>query len=145
MNHPRSIPIANRVRIGRRSLLAGASLKPLLTTHLEHVVEIGREVQRERCLHPLVAIVQHTDALEDAVVPDEALALQVDHAFRRGRVAEQWQRVERFKFYSRHAWKPGAWRWPLRATAQWRCRHDWYDLPVEKLIVDFVRPPQQAS
>jgi radical SAM superfamily enzyme YgiQ (UPF0313 family) len=58
---------------------------------------------------------------------------------------QQWQKVERFKFYSRHAWKPGAWRWPLRATAQWRCRHDRYELPVEKMIVDFVRPPQQVS
>ena len=58
---------------------------------------------------------------------------------------DQWKRVERFKFYTRHAWKPGAWRWPLRATAQWRCRHDWYALPVEKVIVDFVRPPQQVS
>jgi radical SAM superfamily enzyme YgiQ (UPF0313 family) len=58
---------------------------------------------------------------------------------------EQWRKVERFKFYSRHAWKPGAWRWPLRATAQWRCDHDWYALPVEKMIVDFVRPPQQVS
>ena len=58
---------------------------------------------------------------------------------------EQWKKVERFKFYSRHAWKPGAWRWPLRATAQWRCRHDWYELPVEKMIVDLVRPPQQVS
>ncbi len=57
----------------------------------------------------------------------------------------QWQQVERFKFYTRHAWKPGAWRWPLRTTSQWRCNHDWYDLPVEKLIVDFVRPPQQVS
>jgi anaerobic magnesium-protoporphyrin IX monomethyl ester cyclase len=57
----------------------------------------------------------------------------------------QWQRVERFKFYSRHAWKPGAWRWPLRATSQFRCQHDWYGLPVEKLIVDFVRPPQVTS
>ena len=59
--------------------------------------------------------------------------------------AEQWQQVERFKFYSKHAWRPGAWRWPLRATAQWRCNHDWYDLPFEKLIVDLVRPPQQVS
>ena len=57
----------------------------------------------------------------------------------------QWRTVERFKFYTRHAWKPGAWRWPLRATSQWRCEHDWYALPVEKLIVDFVRPPQQVS
>ena len=57
----------------------------------------------------------------------------------------QWKKVERFKFYTRHAWKPGAWRWPLRTTAQWRCNHDWYDLPVEKMIVDFVRPPQPTS
>lgn len=59
--------------------------------------------------------------------------------------ARQWRDVERFKFYARHAWRPGAWRWPLRAASQWRCRHDWYDLPVEKLIVDLVRPPQQVS
>lgn len=58
---------------------------------------------------------------------------------------EQWRTVERFKFYTRHAWKPGAWRWPLRATAQWRCRHDFYAMPVEKLIVDLIRPPQQVS
>lgn len=59
--------------------------------------------------------------------------------------AEQWRTVERFKFYTRHAWKPGAWRWPLRAASQWRCNHDWYGLPVEKLIVDLVRPPGQVS
>jgi hypothetical protein len=59
--------------------------------------------------------------------------------------AEQWRTVERFKFYTRHAWKPGAWRWPLRATAQWRCRHDWYAMPVEKMIVDLIRPPEQVS
>ncbi len=58
---------------------------------------------------------------------------------------EQWRTVERFKFYTRHAWKPGAWRWPLRATSQWRCRHDWYAMPVEKMIVDLIRPPQQVS
>jgi anaerobic magnesium-protoporphyrin IX monomethyl ester cyclase len=59
--------------------------------------------------------------------------------------AAQWQKVERFKFYTRHAWKPGAWRWPLRTASQWRCNHDWYNLPVEKMIVDLVRPPQQVS
>jgi hypothetical protein len=53
--------------------------------------------------------------------------------------------VERFKFYTRHAWKPGAWRWPLRTASQFRCEHDWYGMPVEKLIVDLVRPPQQVS
>ena len=59
--------------------------------------------------------------------------------------ADQWQQVERFKFYSKHAWTPGAWRWPLRALSQWRCDHDYYALPIEKLVVDFVRPPQQVS
>ena len=58
---------------------------------------------------------------------------------------ERWRRVERFKFYTRHAWKPGAWRWPLRAASKWRCDHDWYALPVEKLLVELVRPPQQVS
>ena len=58
---------------------------------------------------------------------------------------ERWRTVERFKFYSRHAWQPGAWRWPLRASARWRCDHDWYELPVEKLLVEWVRPPQQVS
>ena len=59
--------------------------------------------------------------------------------------ADQWRTVERFKFYTRHAWKPGAWRWPLRAASQWRCNHDWYEMPVEKMIVDLIRPPQQVS
>ena len=43
--------------------------------------------------------------------------------------AERWRQVERFKFYTRHAWQPGAWRWPLRAAARWRCDRDWYALP----------------
>ena len=59
--------------------------------------------------------------------------------------AAQWRTVERFKFYSRHAWTPGAWRWPLRAASQWRCHHDWYGMPVEKMLVDWIRPPQQVS
>lgn len=59
--------------------------------------------------------------------------------------AERWRKVERFKFYTRHAWKPGKWRAPLRATSRWRCDHDWYGLPLEKVLVEFVRPPQQVS
>ena len=57
----------------------------------------------------------------------------------------RWRRVERFKFYTRHAWQPGAWRWPLRTAARWRCERDWYDFPVEKALVELVRPPQQVS
>jgi radical SAM superfamily enzyme YgiQ (UPF0313 family) len=58
---------------------------------------------------------------------------------------ERWRRVERFAFYSRHAWKAGAWRWPLRAAARWRCEHDWYGAPVEKVVAEFIRPPQRVS
>lgn len=59
--------------------------------------------------------------------------------------ASRWRRVERFKFYTRHAWRPGLWRWPLRAAARWRCDRDWYSFPVEKALVEFIRPPQQVS
>ena len=59
--------------------------------------------------------------------------------------AARWQHVERFKFYARHAWQPGAWRWPLRAAARWRCARDWYAYPVEKALVDLVRRPEQVS
>ncbi len=59
---------------------------------------------------------------------------------------ERWQRVERFKFYSRHAWQDsGRLRWPLRAAARWRCTYDWYALPIEKTIADLVRRPQRVS
>ena len=37
------------------------------------------------------------------------------------------------------------WRWPLRAASQWRCDRDWYAFPVEKPLVELVRPPQQVS
>jgi radical SAM superfamily enzyme YgiQ (UPF0313 family) len=57
----------------------------------------------------------------------------------------RWREVERFKFYTRHAWQPGAWRWPLRAASRWRCDRDWYAFPVEKALVELLRPPQQVS
>ena len=59
--------------------------------------------------------------------------------------ANRWKQVERFKFYVRHAWNPGAARWPLRTAARWRCDRDWYDFPIEKALVELVRPPQQVS
>jgi radical SAM superfamily enzyme YgiQ (UPF0313 family) len=58
----------------------------------------------------------------------------------------RWRQVERFKFYTRHAWQPCAsWRWPLRAAARFRCERDWYNFPVEKALVELVRRPQQVS
>jgi radical SAM superfamily enzyme YgiQ (UPF0313 family) len=58
---------------------------------------------------------------------------------------ERWRHVERVKFYARHAGDGGAWRWPLRAAARWRCERDWYDFPVEKTVVEWLRPPQPVS
>ena len=58
----------------------------------------------------------------------------------------RWRHVERFKFYSRHAWQESsAWRWPLRTAARLRCEHDWYGFPFEKALVELVRRPQQVS
>lgn len=59
--------------------------------------------------------------------------------------AERWRNVERFKFYARHIWQPGVWRWPLRAASRWRCDNDWYAFPIEKALVELMRPPQQVS
>lgn len=56
-----------------------------------------------------------------------------------------WRTVEAFKFYTKHAWRPGAWRWPLRVASRLRCTHDWYRWPIEKHLVELVRPPQQVS
>jgi anaerobic magnesium-protoporphyrin IX monomethyl ester cyclase len=59
--------------------------------------------------------------------------------------AARWQQIERFKFYSRHAWQPGALRWPLRRLARWRFDRDWYHFPLEKALVELIRGPQQVS
>jgi radical SAM superfamily enzyme YgiQ (UPF0313 family) len=57
-----------------------------------------------------------------------------------------YRRVERAKFYARHAFGPsGPLRWPLRAASRWRCERDFYGFPVEKRIVEWLRPPQAAS
>ena len=56
------------------------------------------------------------------------------------------ERVERVCFYAREAWGPGgAWRWPLRALARFRAERDLYAVPVEKWLVERVRPPLRAS
>ncbi len=59
---------------------------------------------------------------------------------------QQYQHVERLKFYARHAWGPGGrLRWPLRALARWRCAHDVFAFPVEKALVERLRPPARLS
>jgi radical SAM superfamily enzyme YgiQ (UPF0313 family) len=59
---------------------------------------------------------------------------------------EMYRRVERAKFYARHAFGPsGPLRWPLRVASRWRCRRDYYGLPVEKRLLEWLRPPLAAS
>ncbi len=49
--------------------------------------------------------------------------------------------VERFKFYQQVAWsRPTPLRAPLQAVARWRCRRDFYALPVEKTMIEWLRP-----
>ncbi len=56
------------------------------------------------------------------------------------------RRVERFKFYQQVAWsRPKLWRLPFQALARWRCRHDRYGLPVEKLVGDWLWPRPALS
>lgn len=54
--------------------------------------------------------------------------------------------VEGFKFYQRLAWsRPRLLRAPLQALARWRCAHDAYAFPVEKAVVEWLRPPPRLS
>jgi radical SAM superfamily enzyme YgiQ (UPF0313 family) len=54
--------------------------------------------------------------------------------------------VERFKFYNRFAWGPETWpRRLLQKLARWRCRRDWYHLPVEKMVVELLKPGPRLS
>ena len=54
--------------------------------------------------------------------------------------------MERFKFYNRHAWGTGrSIKLPLKLIAQWRCRHNWFSLPVEKAIVQRLWPAPDLS
>lgn len=50
-------------------------------------------------------------------------------------------RVERFRFYQRLGWShPSLWRRPIQALARWRCRTDRYGFPVEKVLLERLRP-----
>jgi radical SAM superfamily enzyme YgiQ (UPF0313 family) len=61
--------------------------------------------------------------------------------------AEKWERVQRFKFYQRHAFgrirHPAA--VPLRWLARARLRTGFFRAPIEKLLFEAVRPEQQLS
>ena len=54
--------------------------------------------------------------------------------------------VDRFKFYNRFAGGAETWRrWPLQVIARWRCKRHFYSMPVEKLLVERLRPMPRLS
>jgi len=60
--------------------------------------------------------------------------------------AQRREHVERFKFYNRFAGGPETWRrWPLQKLARWRLRRNILSLPVEKMLVDILRPSPQLA
>ena len=59
---------------------------------------------------------------------------------------ETYEFMERFKFYSRHAWgNERLVKRPLQLLARWRCRRDRYEWPFEKAIMQILRPEAELS
>lgn len=60
--------------------------------------------------------------------------------------AEKYRMVEGFKFYQRAAWDaaPG-WKRPLQWVARARCRRDFYALPLEKAVSEWLAPPPKLA
>jgi anaerobic magnesium-protoporphyrin IX monomethyl ester cyclase len=60
--------------------------------------------------------------------------------------AERHQLIERFKFYQQVAWdQPKAWQKPIQQLARWRCERDFYALPIEKVVSNWLSPQQRLS
>ncbi len=54
--------------------------------------------------------------------------------------------VERFKFYQRIGWaRTTPLRAPLQALARWRCGRDLYAFPIEKALIEWLRPSMMRS
>ncbi len=58
-----------------------------------------------------------------------------------------WRRIQRFKFYQQHAFgRHDHWlHAPLRWTARQRVAADWYDWPVEQVLMNLARPVRRLS
>jgi radical SAM superfamily enzyme YgiQ (UPF0313 family) len=59
----------------------------------------------------------------------------------------QKQEIEHFKFYQRFAYNDhgSAWRWPLKKLSRWRVEHRAYDFPIERRVIEWLKPPQALS
>ncbi len=59
---------------------------------------------------------------------------------------EKYRLIERFKFYNRFAGgKSNLLRRPLQTLATWRCQRHFYEIPIEKFIVDRLKPMPKLS
>ena len=59
---------------------------------------------------------------------------------------EQYDRIEAFKFYQRIGWsRSNPVLSPVKKLAQWRCTKSRYALPLEKIIYEWMRPPEKLS
>ena len=59
---------------------------------------------------------------------------------------EKHELIERFKFYNRAAGGRRTWlRRPLQRLARWRCKRDFYRLPLEKMAIERLRPMPRLS
>lgn len=57
-----------------------------------------------------------------------------------------YSRVEGFRFYQQIAWgRHSPLLAPLQAVARWRCRHDIYTLPIEKTLIQRLRPSRRLA
>ena len=59
---------------------------------------------------------------------------------------EKFQLVERFKFYNQLAYrKNGPLMWPLQSIARWRMKNFRFGMPIEKRLVEAIRPKAKLS
>jgi anaerobic magnesium-protoporphyrin IX monomethyl ester cyclase len=61
--------------------------------------------------------------------------------------AKQSSRIEHFKFYQRYAFGHNRHplRWPLSLVSRWRVGRHFYSFPIEKLVVERLRPALKLS
>lgn len=53
---------------------------------------------------------------------------------------EKYELIENFKFYSKMAWSNHHWVFtPLKKIAKWRCKKDFYKIPVERFLINKLR------
>jgi hypothetical protein len=60
---------------------------------------------------------------------------------------KKYRRIERFKFYNHLAGCRAESLLHLlpRGMARWRIRHDAYGLPVDKALIEWLKPPKKVT